>query len=162
MSNNTLNESIGNNDLRNLVGNLVSIDQYKSKIGQDENVIVLAVKVSGVDPAKDLSQFIESGFNAIDVDVSPGPDEDGNYTVFVEIDRNSQAFEKIQVILEDVNRVDNEVDQWMFVSYRNDMPVEFNEENFNEHVISNSYDYVITYDDNAKQLSERINFLNKY
>ena len=80
--------SIQNNDLIDLIKSTFSVDQYKSKIGDDKNVVVLAFEVKDADPAKDLSQFIETGHDCIDVDVSPGPDKDGNYKVFVELERN--------------------------------------------------------------------------
>ena len=61
--------SIQNNDLEDLISSVVSIDQYKSKIGKDENVVVIAFDIKDSDPAKDLSQFIETGHECIDVDV---------------------------------------------------------------------------------------------
>ena len=87
--------SIQNNDLIDLIQSTFSVDQYKSKIGDDKNVVVLAFEVKDADPAKDLSQFIETGHNTIDVDVSPGPNKDGNYKVFVELERNSKLFDSI-------------------------------------------------------------------
>ena len=78
-----INEGIQNNDLADLVKNTVSIDQYKSKLGKDENVIVIAIEVLNKDPADDLSQFIESGHKILDVDVSTGPNEEGYYSVSV-------------------------------------------------------------------------------
>lgn len=162
-SDHNLNESVASNDLRGLVGDLVSIDQFKTKLSDDENALVIAFKVSGKEPAEDLSQFIETGFTALDVDVSPGPDEDGMYTVFVEVERKSDLFDKISVILDDVQRVDNDIEKWMFVSYENKTdPQEFNKENFDANIITSSYDYVVKYNEDAQALSERIKFLNKY
>ena len=54
---NDLKESVKENDLRSLIHNEVSIDQYKSKLGKDEKVIVLGIKVKDQDPAKDLSPY---------------------------------------------------------------------------------------------------------
>ena len=42
---NDLKESVKENDLRELVINELSIDQYKSKLGNDEKIIVMAIKV---------------------------------------------------------------------------------------------------------------------
>ncbi|SVC29464.1 uncharacterized protein METZ01_LOCUS282318, partial [marine metagenome] len=61
--------SIQNNDLINLIETTFSVDQYKSKVGDDKNIVVVAFDVKDVDPAKDLSQFIETGHDTIDVDV---------------------------------------------------------------------------------------------
>ena len=46
---NDLKESVKENDLRSLVHNEVSID-HKSKLGKDEKVIVLGIKVKDKDP----------------------------------------------------------------------------------------------------------------
>jgi hypothetical protein len=87
--------SIQHNDLVDLIEPIISIDQYKSKVGDDKNIVVVAFSIKDPDPAKDLSQFIETGHETVDVDVSPGPDKDGLYKVFVELERNSKLFDSI-------------------------------------------------------------------
>ena len=52
-----------------------------------------------LDP-RDLSRFIERGYiDVIDTEVSPGPDEDGNYMVFVEIDKNKNTMKTLKEYL---------------------------------------------------------------
>jgi hypothetical protein len=154
--------SIQNNDLIDLVQSTFSVDQYKSKIGDDKNVVVLAFEVKDADPAKDLSQFIETGHDCIDVDVSPGPDKDGNYKVFVELQRNSKLFDSIDNILKDITRVDESANSFMFNAYKSDMPSNWNRQNFESSVYSSSYDYEMATNPEAQEISERIKFLNKY
>jgi hypothetical protein len=163
MQSNQLNENIKHNDLNALIQPIVSIDQYKSKIGDDANIVVVAFKVLDIDPAKDLSQFLESGHpSALDVDISPGPDPEGNYTVYVELDRNSRLYDVLEEILTDVQRVDNNIKEFMFTSYKEKMPKEWSKENFEQSVITSSYDYTVKYNPDAVAISERIKFLNKY
>ena len=154
--------SIQNNDLINLIETTFSVDQYKSKIGDDKNIVVVAFDVKDVDPAKDLSQFIETGHDTIDVDVSPGPDKNGNYKVYVELERNSKLFEAIDSILNDITRVDESAKSFKFNAYKSDMPTEWNKENFVASVLSSSYDYTIATNPEAHAITERIKFLNKY
>jgi hypothetical protein len=154
--------SIQNNDLIDLIQSTFSVDQYKSKIGDDKNVVVLAFEVKDADPAKDLSQFIETGHDCIDVDVSPGPDKDGNYKVFVELQRNSKLFDSIDNILKDITRVDESANSFMFNAYKSDMPSNWNRQNFESSVYSSSYDYEMATNPEAQEISERIKFLNKY
>ena len=154
--------SIQNNDLIDLIQSTFSVDQYKSKIGDDKNVVVLAFEVKDADPAKDLSQFIETGHDCIDVDVSPGPDKDGNYKVFVELQRNSKLFDSIDNILKDITRVDESANSFMFNAYKSDMPSNWNRQNFESSVYSSSYDYEMATNPQAQEISERIKFLNKY
>lgn len=163
MQSNQLNENIKYNDLVDLIQDTVSIDQYKSKIGDDANIVVVAFKVEDRDPANDLSQYLETGHPAaLDVDVSPGPDADGKYTVFVELERNSRLFETINSILEDVKRVNVTIGDFKFTSYEEKLPVEWNQENFEKNVITSSYDYTIKHNPDAAAISERMKFLNKY
>jgi len=157
-----INESIQYNDLRGLIAPLVSIDQYKSKLGKDENVAVVAFKIKDKDPAADLSQYLESGYDLLDVDISPGPDSDGIYTVFVEVERNAKMFDTIDSMLNDIKQVDTDLEGWAFMAYETDGVLAWNKENFEKNVITSSYDYVLKHNPEAKAISERIQFLNKY
>ena len=154
--------SIQNNDLEDLVLTTFSIDQYKSKVGKDENIVVVAFDVKDADPAKDLSQFIETGHEAIDVDSSTGPDKSGNYKVYVELERNSKLFDAVDKILKDITRVDNTASSFRFIAYKADTPAEWNKENSEKSVYSSSYDYTLATNPEARQISERMKFLNKY
>lgn len=157
-----INENIKHNDLAGLVKSDFSVDQYKSKLGEDENVIVIAFTVMDLDPAQELSQFLESGHDVIDIDVSTGPNADGHYSVFVEISRNSEAFNKIDKLVKDVERADNEFAKSRFTSYEDKSPRLWNEDNFTKNVMTDSYEYVMKHNPEAKAISERINFLRKY
>ena len=57
-----INEGLKALDLEGLVSPKFSIDQYKSKMGQDANIVVLAFTVDSLEPAKDLERFSETGF----------------------------------------------------------------------------------------------------
>ena len=75
-----------NNDLDSLVNNIIEIDSYKSKMGNDSDIVTLAFSVLGEEPAKDLENFLEKGYPfVLDADVSSGEQSDGMYKVFVEI-----------------------------------------------------------------------------
>jgi hypothetical protein len=155
--------SIQNNDLEDLVSSIFSIDQYKSKIGKDENVVVVAFDIKDSDPAKDLSQFIETGHQSIDVDVSPGPTKEGSYKVFVELERNSKLFDSDDKILKDVSRADNLAKDFRFKAYKSgDVPKAWSKDNIDRLVISSRYDYLLANNSEAKNITERLKFLNKY
>ena len=154
--------SIQHNDLEDLVSTTFSIDQYKSKVGDDKNVVVIAFEVKDADPAKDLSQFIETGHNCIDVDASIGPDKDGNYKVYVELERNTKLFDAVDKILNDLSIIDNTASSFKFNAYKQDAPMDWNKSNFERSVYSSSYDYTIATNPEAHEISERMKFLNKY
>ena len=96
-----LNEdSLKAGDLEYLVDPIFEIDSYKSKMGDDKDVIVLAFTVESNDPAKDLVSFIEKGYQyVLDADMTPGELSDGKYRVFVELERDETAINSIVEIL---------------------------------------------------------------
>jgi hypothetical protein len=101
-----LNESLRAGDLRDLVKKVFEIDSYKSKIGKDEDVVVLSFTVNQEDPAKDLENFFEMGYSFIlDADVSPGETDDGTYKVYVELERSRHAPEQIFELIEGVEKL---------------------------------------------------------
>ena len=106
-----LNESLRAGDLRDLVKTVFEIDGYKSKIGRDEDVVVLSFTVNQEDPAKDLENFFEMGYSFIlDADVSPGETDDGTYKVYVELERTRHAPNQIFELIEGVEKLTGESD----------------------------------------------------
>jgi hypothetical protein len=101
-----ISESLRSSDLQNLVKKVFDIDAYKSKIGDDKDVIVLSFTVDHEDPAKDLENFVEMGYDfVLDADVSPGETDDGNYKVFIEIERSRKAPAEIIELLDGIERL---------------------------------------------------------
>ena len=47
-------------DLEFTVDPVFEIDSYKSKMGDDEDIVVLSFSVNGEQPAKDLVNFVET------------------------------------------------------------------------------------------------------
>lgn len=102
-----LNEtSLLANDLRDLVHHVFEVDSYKSKMGEDKDVVVLSFIVNGKDPANDLVEFIEKGYKfVLDADATPGELSDGKYRVFVEIERNRHIAENISDMLYGIGKL---------------------------------------------------------
>ena len=79
-----LSEGLRSGDLSQLVSDKITIDQYKSKMGRDEDVAVIAFRVEDKFPAIDLMEFIEKGYpDILDADMSAGEESTGDYAVFV-------------------------------------------------------------------------------
>jgi len=101
-----IKESLRTNDLRHFVKKVFEIDSYKSKIGDDQDVVVLSFTVDSEDPAKDLENFIEMGYPFIlDADVSSGETDDGTYKVYAELERSNHAPEQINQLLDGIKKV---------------------------------------------------------
>jgi hypothetical protein len=96
-----LNEdSLKANDLVNLVDRIFEVDNFRSKMGDDADVVVLSFTVESRGPAEDLVNFVEKGYSfVLDADMSPGELKDGKYRVFVELQRTSKVSEQISEML---------------------------------------------------------------
>ena len=71
--NNQLHEGLEQGDLARLIDSVYSIDEFKSKMGDDADIIVLAFTAGDKGPAQDLMNFIEKGYDwVLDGDVSSG------------------------------------------------------------------------------------------
>ena len=85
-----------NGDLRDLVNNVCEIDNYKSKMGDDEDIVVLSFSVSDINAAGDLVEFIERGFDfVLDADSTASELDNGSYKVFVEMERGKGVSQNI-------------------------------------------------------------------
>lgn len=111
-----LYEGLEAGDLARLVDPTVTVDEYKSKIGKDDDIIVLSFKVQGKNPALDLVSFIEKSYDwVLDADASSGELDDGTYLVFVEIDREESAADQlVELVTDMVNLVDIPLEEWQF------------------------------------------------
>ena len=95
------------NDLEYTIDNVFEIDSYKSKMGEDSDIVTLSFAVKGDQPAKDLVKFIETGYDfVLDADKTSGEQSDGKYRVFVEIERSKKSPNQIDLIF-GLDTVDN-------------------------------------------------------
>lgn len=130
----TLKEGLSRNALKDLVLPMISIDEYESKIS-DKHAIVVAFFVGDEDPANDLSGFIDrSGHAVLDTEVSPAPTVDGQYLVFVEIQRNGDFPEALMEILEDVENLCG-VGDWTFQCPGMQDPIDLSEDSIMEMIL---------------------------
>jgi hypothetical protein len=101
-----INESLRAHDLRNFIKKVFEIDSFKSKIGDDDDIVTMSFTVGQEEPAKDLERFIEMGYPfVLDADVSPGETDDGNYKVYVELERTRHAAKQIREILDGIEKL---------------------------------------------------------
>ena len=115
-----VSEGLEKEDLARLVDRRVTVDEYKSKVGKDEDVVVLSFKVQGKDPALDLVNFIEKSYDwVLDADASSGELDDGDYLVFVEADREESLVENLLMLFEDISHLtDIESNEWILAYHK--------------------------------------------
>ena len=132
-------------EMVNLVNSTISIDQYKPKIGEANETVVVAFEVQQELAAKDLSNLIETDIvESLDVDISQGPNNNGNYLVFVEFARDNKLHNRIMEIMKCVSNV-TEITEWQYEYYKGTGAVDLNEDNLKETVLDNQEQYVLKY-----------------
>lgn len=129
-----LNEGLRKGDLEHLVSDIFMIDTYKSKMGEDRDVAVLSFRVKDRLPAIDLMEFIERGYGyVLDADISSGEESDGKFSVFVEIERNKRLPQRIQEIIEGLEKLTG-IDDWRYRYHKEWQSKEFSVESITEDV----------------------------
>ena len=115
-----LREGLEGGDLKRLVHTEMHVDEFKSKLGRDEDVVVISLKVIGKEPATDIVNFVEKGYEwVIDADVSSGEMDDGDYIVFIECDRDPSVASNVMSMMHDLmNLTEQDIGEWR-VRYRN-------------------------------------------
>ena len=98
--------SLKEGDLKNVVLKKLSIDEFEPKTGDAKDVLVLGFQVTESNVGDDLYGFLNGSIVEIrDIEVSPNPNEDGFYMVFVEMDRNDAVVEGIKSLVRDTERL---------------------------------------------------------
>ena len=124
-----VNEGLKAGDLEGVVSKRFSVDQFKSKMGEDRNIMVLAFSVDGQAPAKDLERFAETGFKEVlDADATPGSLEDGKHRVFIEFARVETVDQHVRKFLDDLSKLTN-IEQFEFTYHKRTVPFEASAKN---------------------------------
>jgi hypothetical protein len=137
-------EGLEKNDLKRLIKPELHLDEFKSKMGKDEDIVVLSFKVIDRAPANDLVNFFEKGYDwIVDADISAGEMDDGDFLVFVECDRNAELAGEIIKMLDDItNLTDQTLDEWQLQFRSNPALFAVTEENIKNNLPLSPEDYL--------------------
>jgi len=154
-----INETLLAGDLKFLVSSVIEIDSYKSKIGDDSKMVVVSFNVDNKEPADDLARFLELGYDwVVDADATDGPIDTGKYKVFVEIERDRHAPERIMIMLDAVKKLTN-IENFRFRYYKSFKTHLVDEENLKSLVPLDKEAYAISIKEN--RLNNFSNFFNR-
>ena len=124
-----VNEGLKAGDLEGVVSKRFSVDQFKSKMGEDRNIMVLAFSVDSLAAAKDLERFAETGYKEVlDADATPGSLEDGKHRVFVEFARVESVDQHVRRFLDDLSKLTN-IEKFEFTYHKRTVPFEASAKN---------------------------------
>jgi hypothetical protein len=123
-SNNQLSESMNYKDLEGLMKPTVHVDEFSSKMGDDDDIVVISFYVRDPTAAKDLMAWFEKGYDfVLDADKSPGEVKPNRYLVYVEIRRRSTAGQHVETLLNDLNTLTEfDLDDWTMHYKGEDVP----------------------------------------
>ena len=140
-------EGLEHSDLKRLVHPELHVDEFKSKLGDDADIVVLSFKVDGKEPATDLVNFIEKGYEwVVDADISSGEMDDGDYIVFVELERNPGVIENIMQIMEELmNLTDQKLEDWRVRYYKAHKETYLSLDNLKEMIPTSADEYARLY-----------------
>ena len=155
-----VNEGLKAGDLEGIIGKRFSVDQYKSKMGEDKNIMVLAFTADSQAAAKDLERFAETGYKEVlDADATPGTLEDGKYRVFVEFARTENVDQHIRKFLEDLKKLTN-IEKFEFTYHKRSVPFEASAKNLSDVLPRTPISY--TQKINQLKLGEVKDFFDKF
>lgn len=158
---NNLFEGLEEGDLARVIHPKIHLDEFKSKMGDDADILVLSFKVTDKEPANDLMSFIERGYDfVLDADVSTGEMDDGDYLVFVEMERIPDAAKQIFDLVNDIlNLTKQKISDWRFQYQKNKLEYPLAAENIRKIVPLTADNYISRYGD--KKINDKIKSLKE-
>lgn len=98
-----LNEGLDYHDMKGQIEPVITVDEYKAKMGKDSDIVTVTFTVNSKMAAQDLVTWLEIGYDfVLDASVSDGEIEPGKYLVFVEMNRRTSVPQRIVTMLEDL------------------------------------------------------------
>jgi hypothetical protein len=110
-----LSEGLEFRDLEGMIKPSIHVDEFSSKMGDDEDIIVISFFVRSKRAARDLMSWFEKGYDfVVDADCSPGELKPNRYLVYVELRRRSAAPRLINELLDDLSTLTEfELKDWV-------------------------------------------------
>lgn len=143
-------------DLKDTVLDRISIDEFEPKTGEVEDTMVVGFYVTDGNVGQDLYDFLTNTFDYIrDIEISPNPNNDGYYMVFIEIGRNEHAPKHIKRIVSDVTNVTGKL-AWRGRSHLTDEYFPLDSEELWQYVITDPDNYMTRKEFEAHQAQEKL------
>jgi hypothetical protein len=125
-----LTEGLEYKDMVGILKPTIHVDEFSSKMGDDDDVIVVSFFVRNKQAAQDLASWFEKGYDwVLDADISPGEIKPGRFLVYIELRRRSSAGRNLAVAVDDLaSLTEHEPADWIMVYKDNETP--FSHEEF--------------------------------
>lgn len=125
-------EALEYKDMVGMLKPTIHVDEFASKMGDDDDIIVVSFFVRSKAAAKDLKSWFERGYDwVLDADQSPGEIRPGRYLVYIEMRRRSSAGEKIKQALDDLSTLTEYESDTAWTMHYEGRTLPFSEDTFN-------------------------------
>ena len=147
-----LAEGLEYKDMVGMMKPTVHVDEFSSKMGDDDDIIVVSFFVRSKQAAKDLTNWFEKGYDwVLDSDMSPGEIKPGRFLVYIEMRRRSNAGERVAELIDDLATLTEfKPDQW--IMHYNGAEHQFTAEQFDKLVPLSPKEYRKTHDGDLNEM----------
>lgn len=123
---------LATSDLIGVISNRITVDEIKPKIFKDGIVVVFSA--SNRDAALDLSSFIERGTPfTVDTEVSEFPNEDNNWLVYTEFERDDQFPKVLDDIITVLKKLTGNK-RWKYMPYKGIRYLRYSKDSIKENI----------------------------
>ncbi len=155
MHNKTSNKLLENLQYKDLDGMLkptIHVDEFSSKMGDDEDIIVISFFVRNKSAARDLVSWFEKGYDfVLDADMSPGEIKPNRYLVYIEMRRRSSSPKNVEELLDDLGTLTEfEPSDWIMTYQGKEYP--WSEETFAQKVPLSPKQYVAATENDLNEM----------
>ena len=127
-------EALEYKDMEGQIKPTLHVDEFASKMGDDDDIIVASFFVRSQQAAKDLMNWFEKGYDwVMDADVSPGEIAPGRYLVYIEMRRRTSAGARLADAIQDLETL-TELQPEDWVMHYQDQTVPFTQQAFDRMV----------------------------
>jgi hypothetical protein len=141
LQSNQLFEGLEYKDMVGMMKPTMHIDEFSSKMGDDDDIIVVSFFVRSKQAATDLMNWFEKGYDwVLDADVSPGEIKPGRFLVYIELRRRSAAGRNIAEAVDDLSTL-TEYDSADWNMHYDGKDIPFSSEEFDRVVPLSPKDY---------------------
>jgi hypothetical protein len=129
-----LTEGLEYKDMVGMLKPTIHIDEFSSKMGDDDDVIVASFFVRSKQAAQNLVNWFEKGYDwVLDADISPGEIKPGRFLVYIELQRRSAAGNHLAEAVDDLATL-TEYQPSDWIMHYQDKNVPFSKEEFDRTV----------------------------
>ena len=145
-------EALEYKDMEGMIKPTLHIDEFASKMGDDDDIIVASFFVRSQQAARDLMNWFEKGYDwVMDADVSPGEISPGRYLVYIEMRRRSSAGARLADAVQDLETL-TELKPGDWTMHYEDQTVPFSQDTFDRMVPLSPKEYRARRENNLNEM----------